>query len=71
MPVGALQKVMLRRALLASRQAWRPLCDTRGKRQTPTESADTVTRATAYGPAFHGAFRTELKLFAGCIRTRN
>ena len=33
------------------------------------ESTDTDTKTTVYGPDFHDAFHTELKLFAECIAT--
>lgn len=34
-----------------------------------TESTDSDTKTTVYGPDFHDAFQTELKLFAECIET--
>ena len=34
-----------------------------------TESTNTDTKTTTYGPDFHDAFHTELKLFAECIET--
>ena len=34
-----------------------------------TESSDSDTHTTTYGPDFHDAFQTELQLFAECIHT--